>query len=112
MIYVGLRAIAKRMKWKAPQTVLRNYEYRDFPIVHRYLANGRWCWITDDILITKWLEAQWKPHVVGKVPRRHYETCERCGAVILAPGQSRRARTRATIQRITANVPEKEEPAT
>ena len=101
-LYVGLRAIAKRMKWKSPQSVLRNYEYHDFPIVRRTLANGRWCFITDDILITKWLERQWKPHILGKVPRRHYETCHRCGATVLAPGQSRYARTCRTIQRITS----------
>ena len=87
-LYVGLRAIAKRMGWKSPQTVLRNYEYHDFPIIRRNLANGRWCWITDDELIVQWLKRQWKPHVLGKVPRRHYETCDRCGKTVLMPGRN------------------------
>jgi len=100
--YAGLRKISKIMGWKSPQTVLRNYEWHDFPIIRRNLANGRWCWITNSELVTQWLKRQWKPHVLGKVPRRHYETCYRCGATILAPGQSRYARTSRTIQRITS----------
>ena len=102
MLYVGLRSIAKRMQWKAPQTVLRNYQYRDFPIVRRQLAHGRWCYITDDILIVRWLERQWVPHVVGKKPRRQYKTCVRCGETMLVPGQSYHARTFKTIERITS----------
>ncbi len=46
MIYVGLRAVAKRMKWKSPSTVLSHAEkYTDpalnFPLVMRPLGGNR-----------------------------------------------------------------------
>ena len=102
-VYVGLRAIAKRMGWKSPQTVLRQYQSHGFPLVPRPLKNGQYCWITDDMLILEWLKQRVSTPSVGRVPRRHYETCYRCGATILAPGQSRYARTSRTIQRITSS---------
>jgi len=89
IIYVSLRKIAKRMGWRSPQTVLRNYEWHDFPIIRRNLAHGRWCWVTDDLMIVEWLKRQWKPHARYVVPRRHHETCQRCGATMLVQGQSR-----------------------
>ncbi len=60
MIHVGLRAIAKRMKWKAASTVLRHAElYSDpslnFPLVMRPLGGNRFVWTTSDTLITSWM---------------------------------------------------------
>ena len=65
MLYLGLRAIAKRMKWKAASTVLVHHEkYTDpalnFPLVMRPLPNGRFTWITDEVLITEWLRRHQK----------------------------------------------------
>ena len=94
-IYVGLRAIAKRMKWKAASTVLSHAEkYEDpelrFPLVMRPLGGNRFVWITDDALIAEWLRrhrnltpgqqllrvmrpSKLKPRTVGRT------VCDTCG---------------------------------
>ncbi len=105
-IYIGLRQIAARMRWKSPQTVLRNYGSRNFPIIRRFLPNGRFVWITDDTLIMKWLEGQWHPAPVrAVVPRRHYEPCQRCGDLVLVLKQKQypAGRTQRAIDRIASN---------
>ena len=51
--YRGLRAIAKRMGWKAPATLLRLQEKFGFLMYPRSTANG-FLWVTNDDLIFSW----------------------------------------------------------
>ena len=51
--YRGLRAIAKRLGWKAPATVLKLQERQNFLMYPRATANG-FQWITTDDLIFCW----------------------------------------------------------
>ncbi len=93
-IYIGLRNISKRMGYKSPSTVLKHASlYQDqelnFPLVLRPLPNGRFVWITDDLLIKDYLKAHRRAnlHLEKRVskgkPKILRRTCERCGETIL-----------------------------
>jgi len=51
--YRGLRAIADRMGWKAPATILKLQERQGFSMYPRSTANG-FQWVTTDDLIFYW----------------------------------------------------------
>ncbi len=93
-IYIGLRKISKRMGFRSPQTVLslsQRYADQDlnFPLVIRSLPNGRFIYITDDLLIKDYLKAHRRkqPEQLKRVSRHRPKItrrmCERCGEVIL-----------------------------
>ena len=94
MLYVGLRTITKRMGYKSPSTVLKHASlYQNpnlnFPLIRQAMPNGRFRYITDDMLIKDYLKAHLKANLhAGKrvskgKPKILRRTCERCGEIIL-----------------------------
>ena len=93
-VHVGLKAIAKAIKVRSPQTVLEYAKkYADpnlnLKLVIRPLPNGKFTWITTSEFIHEWLKALHKarPEELKRVSRHRPKivrrTCERCGEVVL-----------------------------
>ena len=112
MIYVGLKAIARRMKWKAASTVLSNAEkYTEpelnFPLVMRPLPNGRFTWISEDALITEWLRRHQKltpDKQLRRVQKLRPKTisrtrCEICGDIRVKEKWPKRYHTQLPLGR-------------